>query len=91
MGEYDQMSAPVADRRPDRHPGSVEELREATDSLHYEIDMLSDQLQPIMRPGNEESKVPQLADAGNTEIELLVQRVRAAAGRISTLRARSAV
>jgi hypothetical protein len=91
MGEYDQaMPAPRAERA-DRHPGSVEELREATDSLHYEIDMLGDQLQPILRPGNDDAKVPTLSDAGNTEIELLVQRVRAAAGRISTLRARSAV
>jgi hypothetical protein len=86
MGEYDQMA-----EKADRRPGSIEELREATDGLHYELDMLAEQLQPILRPGNDDAKVPQLADAGNTEIELLVQRIRGACGRISAIRARSAV
>jgi hypothetical protein len=87
MGEY----AEAVPERADRRPGSVEELREATDGLHYEIDALGDQLQPILRPGNEDANVPTLSDAGNTEIEILVQRVRAAAGRIANLRTRSAV
>jgi hypothetical protein len=75
----------------DRRPGAVDELREAADGLHYELDMLVEQLQPILR--SEEPAPSQVLDMPGplTELELLNQRIRAAVGRISNIRVRSSV